>query len=82
MTALDEAGLNYFGGENAPYIWMKCPHGRSGWETFDLLLEQAQIVGTPGEGFGKCGAGYFRFSMFADPDDIEEAGRRISRVVK
>ena len=82
MKALDEAGLNYFGGENAPYIWMKCPHGRSGWETFDLLLEQAQIVGTPGEGFGKCGAGYFRFSMFADPDDIEEAGRRISSVLK
>jgi LL-diaminopimelate aminotransferase len=54
----------------------------SGWETFDRLLEQAQIIGTPGEGFGKCGAGWFRFSMFADQKDIEKAGSRIGAVLK
>ena len=80
MAALNRAGLAYTGGVNAPYIWMKCPHGLSGWETFDLLLEKAQIVGTPGEGFGRCGEGFFRFSMFADPEDILEAGRRIADV--
>lgn len=82
MNALDEAGLQYFGGTNAPYIWMKCPNGRTGWETFDLLLENAQIIGTPGEGFGACGEGYFRFSMFANPQDIEEAGKRIASALK
>ena len=82
MKALDEAGLKYFGGRNSPYIWIKCPDGMSGWETFDRLLEQAQIIGTPGEGFGKCGAGWFRFSMFADQKDIEKAGSRIGAVLK
>ena len=80
MAALDQAGLSYIGGKNSPYIWMRCPDGRTGWETFDLLLEKAQIVGTPGEGFGACGTGFFRFSMFADPADIKEAGKRIQSV--
>ena len=82
MHALNQAKLEYTGGKNAPYIWMKCPDGLSGWDTFDLLLEKAQIVGTPGEGFGRCGTGFFRFSMFAKPEDIQEAGIRIKSVFR
>ena len=77
MKALDEAGLYYAGGKNSPYIWMKCPEGKGSWETFDILLKQAQIAATPGAGFGESGEGWIRFSMFAAPEDIREAGRRI-----
>lgn len=76
MEALDKLGFRYCGGKNAPYIWFRCPDGMTSWEMFDLLLDKAQIVGTPGEGFGKCGEGYFRLSMFGDPDDTAEAARR------
>ena len=54
----------------------------SSWEMFDLLLNKAQIVGTPGEGFGKCGEGYFRLSMFGDPDDTREAAKRMKELLK
>lgn len=77
MQALDEAGLSYTGGKNSPYIWMKCPDDHGSWETFDILLEKGQIVATPGAGFGESGEGWIRFSMFADEEDIREAGRRI-----
>ena len=77
MKALDEAGLYYAGGKNSPYIWMKCPEGKGSWETFDILLKQAQIAATPGAGFGESGEGWIRFSMFASKEDIVEAGRRI-----
>lgn len=77
MSALDEAGLSYTGGKNSPYIWMKCPAGMGSWETFDVLLKRAQIAATPGAGFGESGEGWIRFSMFAAPQDIREAGRRI-----
>lgn len=77
MEALDRCGIRYFGGKNAPYVWMKCPNGMGGWELFDFLLEKAQIVGTPGEGFGACGTGYFRLSSFGSPEDTAEAARRI-----
>ncbi|MCR5142901.1 MAG: LL-diaminopimelate aminotransferase [Ruminococcus sp.] len=73
MKALDKLGIWYTGGKNAPYIWMECPNGMGSWEFFDLLLDKVQIVGTPGEGFGKCGEGYFRFSTFGDPDDTAKA---------
>ena len=82
MHALDEAGIRYTGGKNAPYLWVKCPNGMGSWEMFDHLLNRAQIVGTPGEGFGRSGEGYFRFSMFADRSEIEEAGRRIRTLYK
>ncbi len=78
--ALDELGLWYTGGKNAPYIWLQCPHGLSSWEFFDLLLQQAQIVGTPGAGFGACGEGYFRFSCFGSPADTAEAAKRLRSV--
>ena len=61
MEALDRLGIWYCGGKNAPYIWMKCPDGMGSWEFFDYLLQEVQAVGTPGEGFGACGEGYFRF---------------------
>ena len=69
MEALDRCGIRYFGGKNAPYVWMQCPNGMGGWELFDFLIEKAQIVGTPGEGFGACGTGYFRLSSFGSPED-------------
>ena len=78
--ALDEAHLAYAGGKNSPYIWMKCPSGSGSWETFDILLKQAQIAATPGASFGESGEGWIRFSMFAREEDVEEAGRRIVRL--
>ena len=80
--ALDELGVWYTGGKNAPYIWLQCPHGCSSWDFFDLLLHEAQIVGTPGAGFGESGEGYFRFSCFGSPADTAEAARRLKRLCK
>jgi len=77
MKSLEEAGLSYAGGKNSPYIWMKCPDPLGSWEAFDILLKQAQIVATPGAGFGESGEGWIRFSMFANEEDVKEAGRRI-----
>ena len=77
MEALDKIGIQYFGGKNAPYIWLKCPNGMSSWEFFDYLLNEIQVVGTPGEGFGACGEGFFRFSTFGSPEDTAEAARRL-----
>ena len=77
MRALDQAGVWYCGGRNAPYLWVECPDGMSSWEFFDYLLNEAQVVGTPGEGFGACGEGYFRFSTFGNRKDTQEAARRL-----
>ena len=81
MSALDELGIWYTGGKNAPYVWMKCPNNMGSWEFFDLLLNEIQVVGTPGEGFGKCGEGYFRFSTFGSIEDTEEAARRLKELL-
>ena len=77
MRALENAGIWYCGGKNAPYLWLRCPNGMGSWEFFDFLLHQIQVVGTPGEGFGSCGEGYFRLSTFGDTEDTVEAARRI-----
>lgn len=77
MEALDKLGVWYCGGKNAPYIWLKCPKGMDSWQFFDYLLNEIQVVGTPGEGFGACGEGYFRFSTFGSPEDTKEAARRL-----
>ncbi len=77
MQALDRAGIWYCGGRNAPYVWFECPGGMRSWDFFDYLLNEAQIVGTPGEGFGACGEGYFRFSTFGGRVDTQEAARRL-----
>ena len=79
--ALDELGIWYTGGKNAPYIWLKCPNGMGSWEFFDYLLNEVQVVGTPGEGFGACGEGYFRFSTFGSPEDTKEAARRLVKLL-
>ena len=75
--ALDEAGVWYCGGKNSPYIWLRCPGGMGSWEFFDWLLDTARVVGTPGEGFGPCGKGYFRLTAFGDAGRTREAAERI-----
>ena len=82
MAALDKAGVRYWGGKNAPYIWMQCPGGMGSWEFFDRLLNEIQVVGTPGEWFGACGEGFFRFSTFGDPADTREAADRLLRLLR
>ena len=77
MGALDKTGIWYCGGRNAPYIWLRCPDGMGSWEFFDYLLNEIQVVGTPGEGFGACGEGYFRFSTFGSRKDTIEAAERL-----
>lgn len=79
--AMDELGIYYTGGKNSPYIWLKCPNGMGSWEFFDFLLEKANVVGTPGEGFGNNGAGYFRLTSFGDRDNTIEAIERIKKVL-
>ncbi len=81
-AALDSVGVWYCGGKNAPYIWMKCPDGMKSWDMFDLLLEKAQIVGTPGVGFGENGDGYFRFTTFGNPADTALAAERLIQLFK
>ncbi len=81
MKALDQLGIWYCGGKNAPYIWMKCPNGMGSWEFFDYLLHEIQVVGTPGEGFGACGEGYFRFSTFGSVEDTEEAAKKLIKLL-
>ena len=81
MDALDEIGIWYCGGKNAPYIWLKCPGGMGSWEFFDYLLNEVQVVGTPGEGFGACGEGFFRFSTFGSPEDTKEAAERLKKLL-
>ena len=79
--ALDSLGIWYTGGKNAPYIWMKCPNGMGSWEFFDYLLHEIQVVGTPGEGFGACGEGFFRFSTFGNREDTIEAAKRLKKLL-
>ena len=78
---LASAGMRVFGGEHAPYIWLKTPGTLSGWDFFDLLLDKAHVVGTPGEGFGPSGAGYFRLTAFNTLEKTKEAVRRIVEVL-
>ena len=75
---LTNAGLSVYGGVNAPYVWVKTPHGLSSWEFFDKLLETVNVVGTPGSGFGAAGEGYFRISAFNSRENVEEAMKRIT----
>ncbi len=72
-SALDKCGISYTGGVNSPYIWLTCPDNLTGWEFFDLLLHKAQIVGTPGEGFGKNGEHCFRLTAFASEKTVDIA---------
>ena len=76
----DEKGIRYSGGVNSPYVWIKCPSGMKSFEFFDYLLDKANIVGTPGVGFGENGEGYFRLSCFAERDNVLEAVKRIKEL--
>ncbi len=76
--AATQAGLPVFGGVNAPYIWVGTPGGIASWEMFDLMLEKANVVVTPGSGFGSNGEGYFRISAFNSRANVEEVARRIA----
>ena len=77
---LMEAGYTVSGGVNAPYIWLKTPDKMTSWEFFDYLLEQANVVGTPGSGFGPSGEGYFRLTAFGSYENTLEAIERIKRL--
>jgi len=79
---LTAAGLSVYGGENAPYVWVKTPQGLSSWDFFDKLLQTCNVVGTPGSGFGAAGEGYFRISAFNSRENVEEAMRRITEKFK
>ena len=78
-AGLGKAGFQTFGGVNAPYVWMKAPKGLDSWQFFDALLSQANVVGTPGSGFGSCGEGYLRLSAFGFRAKVEEAVGRITK---
>lgn len=73
---LEELGIPYYGGVNSPYIWFECPNGMDSWKCFDFLLEQIQVVGTPGAGFGKNGKYYFRLTSFGTYKDTLVAMHR------
>lgn len=75
--ALDKLGIWYTGGTNSPYIWLKCPNNMKSWEFFDYLLNNVQIVGTPGSGFGNNGEGYFRLTSFGSREKTVEAMDRL-----
>lgn len=79
-SALTECGYAVSGGDNAPYVWVRIPDGQTSWGFFDHLLEQAQVVTTPGSGFGACGEGYIRLSAFGRYEDCLEAIERIRRI--
>ena len=77
LAELRKAGFEVFGGENAPYVWLKTPAGTDSWAFFDLLLKECQVAGTPGSGFGPAGEGYFRLTAFNTRENTREALRRI-----
>ncbi len=77
---LEEAGFTIYGGINSPYIWLQVPSKMTSWEFFDKLLQEANVVGTPGSGFGKHGEGYFRLTAFGTKENSIEAIERIKRI--
>lgn len=79
---LEGLGIWFTGGKNSPYLWMKCPRGMKSWEFFDHLLERANVVGTPGSGFGKNGEGFFRLTAFGTPENTREACQRLGEILK
>jgi LL-diaminopimelate aminotransferase len=80
LEGLKDAGYSVSGGVNAPYIWLKTPNGMTSWEFFDHLLQNANVVGTPGCGFGPSGEGYFRLTAFGSLENTKEAIERIKKM--
>ena len=80
--ALKKLGFRVYGGVNAPYLWVKTPDGVDSWKFFEQLLYGAQIVCTPGVGFGPSGEGFVRFTSFGEREDCEEAMQRLAKWMK
>ena len=78
---LDSYGIRYTGGQHSPYIWFECPGGMNSWDFFDLLLNEVQVVGTPGEGFGASGANFFRLTSFNNYENTKEAMERFKKLM-
>ena len=76
---LASAHFTVFGGEHAPYVWLRTPAGLTSWDFFDQLLQKTHVVGTPGSGFGPAGEGYFRISAFNSHENVDEAIDRIRK---
>ena len=79
-SALEDLNIWFTGGKNSPYVWLKCPNKMSSWEFFDYLLNELNIVGTPGSGFGKNGEGFFRLTAFGDRTDTIKATERLRKM--
>jgi LL-diaminopimelate aminotransferase len=79
-SAVAKAGLNVFGGVNAPYIWVRTPDGLTSWQMFDRMLRDLNVVITPGAGFGAQGEGYIRISAFNSRENAEEVARRLTKI--
>ena len=77
-----QLSIKFFGGLNSPYLWIKCPNNMNSWEFFDYLLQNLNIIGTPGSGFGKNGENYFRFSCFASREDVQKACDRLINLLQ
>lgn len=77
---LEKKNIRYFGGVNSPYIWFECPNNMESWDFFDYLLKNAQVVGTPGAGFGKNGHNFFRLTSFGNRENTIEAMKRIDQL--
>ena len=80
QNKLRSSGFKVYGGDNAPYVWIKVPPDMTSWDFFDYLLEKANLVGTPGSGFGLAGEGYFRLSAFNSRVNVIKAMERISNI--
>ena len=81
-SALSEMGIEFTGGIDSPYVWLKVPNGMTSWEFFDYLLENCGVAGTPGSGFGDCGEGYFRLTAFNTYENTMEAMNRMKKIFK
>ena len=77
---LTKLGFQVFGGKDAPYVWVNSNRGIRSWDLFDKLLKEANVVGTPGSGFGPSGEGYFRFSSFASHENVLKAMDRLNNL--
>ena len=80
-SAFVELGIDVYGGDNAPYLWLKTPHGLSSWDFFDRMLYEANVVVTPGVGFGPSGEGFVRLTAFGRKEDCSEAMKRIRKLI-
>ena len=80
LNGLKEAGYDVSGGVNSPYVWLRTPDNMTSWEFFDHLLEKANVVGTPGSGFGPSGEHYFRLTAFGSYENSVEALERIKKL--